>query len=105
MPTKSPGKPATMHYIARLPRKLPKGRVIVHNRVHALWEDQPLGYHGFRAWTVTAREAAQEGWKPCRCGWSGLPHYRSAPDGMPPPPSCKGKHASARLVHEIWHKS
>jgi hypothetical protein len=38
---------------ATLPRKLPgDGKVIVHNRVWAQWEDQLPGLRGFRAWTA-----------------------------------------------------
>ena len=37
-----------MRYINSIPRKLPEGRVLVHNRVRPA---RPLGTGGFRAWT------------------------------------------------------
>jgi hypothetical protein len=88
-----------MNYIWKLPRKLPKdGSVIVHNRVHAEWEDQEPGDNGFRVWTTRLpkrRSKTKLTPKPCDCGWSGLPHYRTDPPirkgGYGKPPSVKGK--------------
>jgi hypothetical protein len=37
-----------LHYIKRIPRVLPVGEVLVHNRVVP---QRPLGLNGFRAWT------------------------------------------------------
>jgi hypothetical protein len=55
-----------------LPRSKPqRGRVLVHNHVmHTI--DMSNGVNGFRCWTQKkAPDLVQ-----CRCGWSGLPHYR-----------------------------
>jgi hypothetical protein len=56
-----------------VPRKIPKGRVLVHNHVI------PVGFHkwlhngasGFRAWTQKRDDSLVR----CLCGWSDLPHY------------------------------
>ena len=71
-------------YIKNVPRQLPKGgRVLVHNCVHAEWQDQKPGVNGFRCWTTqTGRHSNME---QCDCGWSGLPHYRIAREGYENP--------------------
>jgi hypothetical protein len=46
-------------------------RVIVHNRVAHTVDDWP-GARGFRAWTQLQDDACVL----CRCGWSGVKHYR-----------------------------
>ena len=52
-------------------RKPRNDRVIVHNPVaHTL--TQIPGAHGFRAWT----QIKDNDCVPCRCGWSGVPHFR-----------------------------
>ena len=80
---------------ATLPRKLPgDGKVIVHNRVWAQWEDQLPGLRGFRAWTAPKQGLKRmPNLQPCDCGWSGLPHYRTDPEegGYGKPPNVKGK--------------
>jgi hypothetical protein len=48
-----------------------KRRVIVHNRVAHTIDDWP-GARGFRAWTQLKDKDCIE----CRCGWSGVKHYR-----------------------------
>jgi hypothetical protein len=64
---------AERHYARTLtlPRSIPAGRVLVHNRVRRT-VDMPSGVNGFRAWT----QKFQRHLVPCKCGWSGLPHYR-----------------------------
>jgi hypothetical protein len=62
---------STMHYVASIPRKLPAGRVLVHNDVV---RQKRLGSNGFRAWTQPLD--AEPALESCDCGWSGLPHYR-----------------------------
>ena len=63
-----------MRYLARIPRKLAKGRVLVHNRV----VPQPeLGLNGFTPWT----ERLNADLELCPCNWAGVdlggrPHYR-----------------------------
>ena len=56
-----------------VPKKVPEGRVIVHNRVHAVYVDQLPGINGFQVWTQLPdpKELIE-----CNCGWSGLPHYK-----------------------------
>ena len=77
-------------YIKNVPRQLPKGgRVLVHNCVHAEWQDQKPGVNGFRCWTTrTGRHSNME---PCDCGWSGLPHYRIPREGYENPPNVTGR--------------
>ncbi len=57
--------------------------------MRAIWEDQTPGLNGFRAWA--ARPDAYPNMVLCRCGWSGLPHYRSRLGDTAEPPSVKGK--------------
>ena len=84
-------------YLDHIPRKLPLGRVLVHNRVHAQWENQPPGVNGFRVWTANRPTVSRnKAYQKCRCGWAKLPHYRTdAPEGRSdhhgPPPSVRGK--------------
>jgi hypothetical protein len=55
------------------PRKIRKGRVLVHNHV------VPVGFHkwlengasGFRSWTQKKDARLVR----CQCGWTDLPHY------------------------------
>jgi hypothetical protein len=86
-----------LDYLTHVPNKLPFGKALVHNRVHAQWENQTPGINGFRAWTVTRLQASRDKrHQKCACGWSGLPHYRvpalgDQADPYGPPPSVKGK--------------
>jgi hypothetical protein len=61
----------------QLPRRINKGRLLVHNDVeHSV--NTTSGRNGFRAWTQsepTLKELVK-----CNCGWAGLPHYRMAGD-------------------------
>ena len=64
-----------MKYVARIPEKLPKGEVLVHNRV--LVPVRRLGWRGFRAWTQKKDKTLAV----CHCKWAGadlhgLTHYR-----------------------------
>jgi hypothetical protein len=55
-----------------IPRSVATGLVLVHNHVqHTV--DTPCGLNGFRAWSQTPDEKHLVS---CRCGWSGLSHYR-----------------------------
>jgi hypothetical protein len=65
--------------LTELPRRLPKTGVIVHNWIHAQWEDQRPGRNGFRAWI---EPKPKTGRPLCQCGWSGLPHYRTSGLGI-----------------------
>lgn len=63
-----------MKYVSGIPRKLPKGRVLVHNHVVP---QAILGANGFRAWT----EPLADHLVLCDCDWAGrdlhgLRHYR-----------------------------
>ena len=79
-----------LSYIKNVPRQLPKGgRVLVHNYVHAEWQDQKPGVNGFRCWT--ARIGRHLNMEPCDCGWSGLPHYRIPREGYENPPNVTGR--------------
>jgi hypothetical protein len=64
------------HAFDRVQEAHRRRRVLMHNHVrHSV--DMPCGVNGFRAWTD---DMPQPGFKPCRCGWSGLPHYSRIPD-------------------------
>jgi len=64
----------SMRYVGRhVPKSVPAGRVLVHNRVRHD-ADTPPGVNGFRAWTE--EEGENPRLVPCECGWSGLPHCR-----------------------------
>jgi hypothetical protein len=84
-----------LQYLNHVPRKIPLGRVIVHNRVHALFENQPPGMNGFRTWTVARLTASRnKAYIKCSCGWAKLAHYRIAALGDQadsPPPNVRGK--------------
>jgi hypothetical protein len=54
-----------------LPTGIPSGYVLVHNRV-AHSKNQRSSIRGFRAWFQKSRANLVR----CKCGWSGLPHYR-----------------------------
>ena len=63
-----------MKYVDSIPKKLTKGRVLVHNHVTP---QSPLGANGFRAWTQKTDKTLVV----CRCKWAGvnlhgLTHYR-----------------------------
>lgn len=59
---------------SNVPKKVPVGRVLAHNRVtHTA--DMPHGANGFRCWTWPKGKVPRH-FKRCKCGWSGLPHYR-----------------------------
>lgn len=74
MPKLKTEKPVSMNYLKRIPHKLPKGKVLVHNQVRPhRW----LGGRGFRAWTQTLNDELEV----CSCDWAGvdlhgLVHYR-----------------------------
>src|SRR5262245_60116366 len=55
----------------RVPRSVPTDRFLVHNHIAHTY-DMPHGLNGFRCWTQTTTKYLVR----CRCGWSGLPHYR-----------------------------
>jgi hypothetical protein len=65
-------QPATVTYIDRIPKRLPQGEVLVHNRVVP-------GSNGFLAWTQALHSRVES----CVCGWAGidlhgLSHFRVA---------------------------
>ena len=64
--------PKSVH-IGHMPKKVRKGYTyLCHNHIrHEV--DQPPNVIGFRAWWTTE---LPEGYIACKCGWSGLPHYR-----------------------------
>jgi hypothetical protein len=69
--TKKTAEPAGV-YISRLPTKVRKGYAFLcHNHIRHEVDTKP-NVNGFRAWW--AKELT-EGFEPCKCGWSGLPHY------------------------------
>jgi hypothetical protein len=59
-----------------VPKSIGKGRVLMHNHVRHS-RNMQCGDNGFRAWTDTK---PPEGFKPCQCGYAGLPHYSLHPD-------------------------
>jgi hypothetical protein len=57
-------------YLLETPPRVPDGKVICHNRVLPA---EPLGLHGFRAWTMPYDPNAL---RRCHCGWAPhLKHY------------------------------
>ena len=58
-----------------IPSSVPPGRVLAHN-------DMPNGLDGFRCWTWLKDEVPSN-FKPCECGWSGLPHVSRSIDERP----------------------
>ena len=81
-----------------VPRRLPKAGVLVHNWVHAQWEDQRPGRNGFRVWM---EPKPRTGRPLCHCGWSGLPHYRTTGLGIAGiPPVVTGKRCPAWMLDE-----
>jgi hypothetical protein len=65
---------ASPRYLEQVPRSLDeigRGQVLMHNHVRHT-ANFPSGVNGFRFWTEAK---PPEGFHPCRCGWSGLPHY------------------------------
>jgi hypothetical protein len=72
------------------PKAAKPGYFLHHNHVrHSL--DMAHGVNGFRAWWVPDRKFA--GFKKCKCGWSGLPHYSLVPDTP-----CLRKHPWAKML-------
>ena len=47
------GRP-TMEYLNQIPRTVPPGKVLAHNRVRAIWLNQEQGRNGFRFWAGRA---------------------------------------------------
>src|SRR5262245_42273199 len=61
-------EPAAEHSFREVPRRLPKAGVLVHNWVHAQWEDQRPGRNGFRVWM---EPKPKTGRPLCHCGVTG----------------------------------
>jgi hypothetical protein len=60
-------------YVGVIPKRMRKGYAyLCHNRVAREVDTMP-GVNGFRAWWTAE---LPDGFVPCQCGWSGLPHYR-----------------------------
>jgi hypothetical protein len=61
-----------------VPRTIAAGRVLAHNHVqHTTYMGH--GINGFRCWTWPKGKVPRN-FKRCKCGWSGLPHYRLRAD-------------------------
>ena len=56
--------PMKMQYLSKLPKKIPTGKVLVHNHVRPT---RRLGSRGFRAWLSSPDETRLE---ICDCGWA-----------------------------------
>ena len=83
--------------LSEVPRRLPKAGVLVHNSVHAQWEDQRPGRNSFRVWMEPKPRTGPL----CQCGWSGLPHYRTPGLGIAgTPPVVTGKRCPAWMLDE-----
>jgi hypothetical protein len=66
-----------MYYIFATPRKLKPGWTLAHNHMrHTI--HMACGRNGFRAWWYT--NGVPQYFKPCGCGWSGLPHVSTTPE-------------------------
>lgn len=75
MNAKMKKKPVPESYYVRIgtiPQKVRKGyKFLCHNHV-ANDVDTTQGTRGFRAWWTNK---VPDEFVPCKCGWSGLPHY------------------------------
>ena len=62
-------------YLNRLPKAVPEGKFLVHNRVRPA---RHLNHHGFRAWLTAQPDDIYV----CDCGWAAElgDHYRMLPD-------------------------
>jgi hypothetical protein len=56
-----------------LPTAIPEGYALAHNHIRPAI-DMPSGHNGFRFWLWPMGKVPRH-FKPCKCGWSGLPHY------------------------------
>ena len=84
--------------LREVPRRPPKAGVLVHNWVHAQWENQRPGRNGFRVWM---EPKPRTGRPLCHCGWSGLPHYRTTGLGIAGiPPVVTGKRCPPSMLDE-----
>ena len=54
-------------YLPYIPRKIPDGKILVHNRVRPV---SPIGLNGFRIWTQLLTDEPRL--VVCNCGWA--PH-------------------------------
>ena len=72
-----------------VPKSVGKGRFLMHNHIRHS-RTMTCGENGFRAWTG---KRILPGFKKCRCGWAGLPHFSQFPDYRCEPrsrlPSCE----------------
>jgi hypothetical protein len=66
----------TMHYLRHMPRKLPDGKVLVHNRFRPV---RHIGLNGFRIWLQSPEDDPKL--VVCECGWAPHlnEHYRVIP--------------------------
>jgi hypothetical protein len=72
----SPPTPVERRYRKGVPRKVPKGRALVHNEVVPK-RNAPQGEGCFQWWTLRTDEAQLNAFlTPCKCSWTDLPHYR-----------------------------
>jgi hypothetical protein len=76
-----------------VPQEVPKGRVLAHNQIQHTART-PNGVRSFRWWTWPKGEVPPD-FKPCKCGWSGLPHVARKPDRRAPPPAAASPGGSA----------
>ena len=55
----------TMEYLARVPKNVPAGKIVAHNRVRPT---RRLGSRGFRAWLADPSPR----YEACSCEWAPL---------------------------------
>ena len=56
-----------------LPQGVPKGEAFAHNNIRHSSRTKN-GIRGFRWWTWP-KDQGPANFAPCKCGWSGLPHF------------------------------
>ena len=61
-----------MHYVSKIPKTIPAGKVLVHNHLSQVTPSLRPGTRGFRAWVADRSKKYER----CDCGWAGLEHYR-----------------------------
>jgi hypothetical protein len=66
----------TMQYLRYIPRKLPAGKLLVHNKVRPV---KHIGLNGFRIWLQSPEDDPKL--VVCKCGWAPHlgEHYRVIP--------------------------
>jgi hypothetical protein len=93
------GTHGAMTYLRHVPRKLPEGKVLVHNRVRPA---SPIGLNGFRIWLESLSDNPKL--VVCDCGWAPHleTHYRVFGTRFEDKPA---QLARRRIISALRHKA